>query len=307
MIHRVGVVGLGDIASKVYLPLLSLSPQVEIVGVASRSEARVEEVVRTFRLRAALCRNVDEVLGQRPDIVFVHTPPQAHYPVIVPIIRRGVPVYVDKPLSNDLTRAEELASLAARTATLLAVGFNRRFAPMVLAARDFVESPTYILAQKHRRVAQDQPSRDTAYGDLIHAVDLALWLSGGRSSDLSSGRIRSDPSGRLEVSSGSITASNVVSEFAMSRDTGIDFESLLLAGGNRSALVTNLEQVQLESWDQSSLKTFGAWDSINYRRGFVALIDHVFSSLSAPEACIVAAAATLEAHRTVERLLIDGA
>lgn len=40
-------------------------------------------------------------------------------------------VFVDKPLSEDISEVEELLNLAKKKQRILMVGFNRRFAPMV--------------------------------------------------------------------------------------------------------------------------------------------------------------------------------
>ncbi|MGO4269585.1 gfo/Idh/MocA family oxidoreductase, partial [Paenibacillus sp. TAF58] len=42
MKKRIGLIGLGDIAQKVYLPLLSTNEQVEIAGIMSRAPETVE-------------------------------------------------------------------------------------------------------------------------------------------------------------------------------------------------------------------------------------------------------------------------
>ncbi len=47
---RIGLIGLGDIAQKVYLPLLSVNEQVEIVGIMSSTPATVERMKAKYRI-----------------------------------------------------------------------------------------------------------------------------------------------------------------------------------------------------------------------------------------------------------------
>ncbi|MFD2879450.1 Gfo/Idh/MocA family oxidoreductase [Paenibacillus rhizoplanae] len=48
---RVAMIGIGDIARKVYLPLLSRHDQAEVVGVLSHSSGTVERAVQAYRLQ----------------------------------------------------------------------------------------------------------------------------------------------------------------------------------------------------------------------------------------------------------------
>jgi virulence factor len=43
---RIAVIGAGGIAQKAYLPLLAVMPDVEITGIFSRTQARVNETCR---------------------------------------------------------------------------------------------------------------------------------------------------------------------------------------------------------------------------------------------------------------------
>lgn len=54
-------------------------------------------------------------------------------------IEKGIAVYVDKPLSYDVRQNLEMTAFAEAQAVLLAVGFNRRFAPHYVAAKAWLE------------------------------------------------------------------------------------------------------------------------------------------------------------------------
>lgn len=59
---RIGMIGLGDIAQKAYLPILASHPKVDIVGIASRSEETVSRVGEQYRI-AGRFTSVEESLG----------------------------------------------------------------------------------------------------------------------------------------------------------------------------------------------------------------------------------------------------
>nr|WP_311198828.1 Gfo/Idh/MocA family oxidoreductase [Paenibacillus sp. YPD9-1] len=47
---RIGIIGLGDIAQKVYLPLLTVHEQVEIAGLMSSTQATVDRMKAKYRI-----------------------------------------------------------------------------------------------------------------------------------------------------------------------------------------------------------------------------------------------------------------
>lgn len=110
---RISIVGLGDIASKVYLPLLCHRPDVDVVGVMSRSADKVARVGREYRI-VGLFTDLDELLAARPDMVFVHAATAAHHELVSACLAAGTSVYVDKPLASNLADCEDLATRACR-------------------------------------------------------------------------------------------------------------------------------------------------------------------------------------------------
>ncbi|MDI6097204.1 Gfo/Idh/MocA family oxidoreductase [Actinoplanes sp. NEAU-A12] len=298
--HRIGIVGAGDIARKVYFPLLGTDPGIEIVAVASRTRAKAEALAQRYRL-PEVCDTVTEVLARRPDIVFVHAGTAAHAEIVGECLDAGVHVYVDKPLSEDLAEVERLTLRAADLGLLLAVGFNRRFAPMVRAAVDAVPAPTMIVAEKHRKSLQARPARETVHDDLIHVVDLAVWAGGLTAQGDVSAVVRSE-GGRLLAAALTVTAPAGFAQVSMARDAGQDFERLFLAGDGVSATVDDLDTAVLRSAGSTQTRSFGSWDDILVRRGFSGVVGHVLESLEKPERCEVSAAAVLDTHRITDRI-----
>ncbi|MGG2198224.1 Gfo/Idh/MocA family protein [Paenibacillus sp.] len=313
---RIGIVGLGDIAQKVYMPLLSANDNVDIVGLSSRNPATVERIGAQYRIPGRFA-SVEHLLKEaKPDIVFVHSPTETHEDIVMSCLQAGAHVYVDKPLSYDLQASQRMADYALDHNLLLAVGFNRRFAPLYTEARRWL-APTggfdAVTVSKHRTKLQNQCARHTLYDDLIHMLDLLLWL-GGDAFKVGSYLERTDAEGRLVLGSGTLlfgqgnadsagSADGAIAHFGMARLAGADLEKLELHGGGRSAEVLNMERaVWMERGEAPREQTFGSWDTILYRRGFAGVVQHVLDSLADPGSCTVRADRVLPAHRLVEAL-----
>ncbi|MFC5651111.1 Gfo/Idh/MocA family protein [Paenibacillus solisilvae] len=302
---RIGIVGLGNIASKVYLPLLSNHEEVELVGLVSRKESTVRVACEQFRVQAGFTE-LEKLLELEPDAVFVHSPTDTHYELVMQCLSRGIHVYVDKPLSYQLEESKRMAKEAEARGVVLGVGFNRRFAPLYVEAKAWVDAGggfDWCSVQKHRIKQQNQGAKQTYYDDLIHMLDLLLWL-GGTDYRVTANELKADDVGKMLYASGSLRFGAATGVYSMARSAGTDLEKLELHGGGRSAEVVNLETGSLYAKDSLPQNlTFGSWDTILQRRGFAGAVDHFLASLSSPETCTIRADLVLDTHFLVEKLV----
>ncbi|HEU4540962.1 MAG TPA: Gfo/Idh/MocA family oxidoreductase [Jiangellaceae bacterium] len=304
---RIGIVGLGEIARKLYLPLLLNRPDVDVVGVMSRSPDNVAQVGRQYRI-SNLFTDLDELLAARPDLVFVHAATAAHHELVSACLETGASAYVDKPLASNLADCEDLVRRADRASRLLAVGFNRRFAPMYVRARDWLSGGLrFAVMEKHRAALHDQTTRQAVFDDLIHVLDTMCWLLGERV-ELAASDIRLDPTGWLTLAVGTVQSPDATGSYAMARAVGADTERLGLHGSGRSAEVVDLEQCVLDDrTDGRRVITFGSWDTVAERRGFNALVQHVLDTVDRPDDCEVSGAQVLATHRLAESIVESAA
>lgn len=307
---KVGIVGIGDIARKAYLPILGVHPQVEVVGLMSRTMASVQAAADPYRIMGRYDR-LEALLEQRPELVFVHSATQTHYDIVMRCLAEGIHVYVDKPLSCDIGQSAEMAAEAQRQGKLLAVGFNRRFAPMVAEARSWLAEaggPGTVIVQKNRTKPQKRSVKETLYDDAIHGIDLAMWLCGGEGADpeLAAASVAADDDGYLRSVFGmllGVDGRRCAGTFSMDRAAGADTERVELHGGGRSAVVEDLERAVLfGAAEGGRALAFGGWDSHLKRRGFEGVVQHTLDSLADPSRCEIRADQVLGSHYLVEAL-----
>jgi virulence factor len=303
---RIGLVGLGSIAHRVYLPLLCNRQDVEIVGLMSRSTATVTQAGRAYHIDD-LFTDLGDLLARTPDLVFVHAPTIAHPEIVTACLAANAAVYVDKPLAYNIADCEEMASRAAANGLLLAVGFNRRFAPMYVRARDWVTAHGDLrLAgmEKHRAVAPHQTAREAVFDDLIHVLDTLLWLLGDQVT-ASPADLRTDQTAGFRLAAGALRTPVASASFSMIRSVGADLERLALHADGRSAEVVDLDRAIFDGPDGRRLVTFPSWDTVIERRGFTALVQHVLDTVGAPDRCEVAASRVIPTHRLAESVVAN--
>ena len=127
---RIGIVGLGSIAQTIHLPILSKSPDVEIVSVCDIDRAKAQYVGDKFNVRRYY-NNFEKMLAieQELDGIIICTPTVLHKELAIAALEEKNNVLVEKPLSRTAKEAEEIAAVARKQHQSLMVGMNNRFRP----------------------------------------------------------------------------------------------------------------------------------------------------------------------------------
>src|SRR5262245_37911146 len=121
---RLGLVGYGRLARGYYLPALRRLSGAHVVAVADPLDAS-HAAARAAFPSAVCCRDLDELLANRPDALLVATPPSTHLGLWNAAQAAGLPVFLEKPfvLAGELERAAAEPEARAR----LMIDFNRQF------------------------------------------------------------------------------------------------------------------------------------------------------------------------------------
>jgi predicted dehydrogenase len=261
---RVLVTGLGDIARKAYLPILSAIPELD-VHLATRDPQALRDAGRMFRV-AHLHASIEQALATATfDAAFVHSATSAHATSVQLLLERGIPTFVDKPLADNLAQAQQLVALAERKATLLMVGFNRRFAPDYAALRD--TGASLILMEKHRHKQPDTPRR-VVFDDFIHVIDTLLFLA---PSPAQRRTIETHVEhGLLKAATLMIAGEGYTAIGTMHRDSGLDEEHLDVIGNGVRQSVQDMAET-IRSAGTECRRRRGDWTSVGRQRGFDAM------------------------------------
>jgi predicted dehydrogenase len=165
-------VGVGSIGEH-RVRLCRAAPDVDLVGVVDRDLVRAREVAARY---GAPVWEAGELQKAALDAVVVSVPTKQHVLVAAPLLERGVPVLVEKPIAASLEEADQLMSLAERKGTLLQVGHTERFNPAVVALREACRDPRFI---ESHRLGSFQPRSldiDVILDLMIHDIDVVLGL-----------------------------------------------------------------------------------------------------------------------------------
>lgn len=258
---KVGCIGLGDIAQKAYLPVLTTLPGVEL-HLQTRTPATLARTAETYRIPAERCHtDLDALLAQDLDAAFVHAPTSAHAEITTRLLEAGVATYVDKPLSYELTDSQRLVELAESRRVSLAVGFNRRHAP---AYAQCLEHPRDLILLQKNRVGLPEDPRTFVLNDFIHVVDTLRFLVPGPvdHTDVRA-RLRDGLLHHvvLQLSGDGFTAIGM-----MNRLNGSTEEILEVSGQDTKRAVHDLATI-IDHKGQPSVRRRGDWVPVPRQRG----------------------------------------
>ncbi len=118
------------------------------------------------------------------DAVLIATHHDSHASLAIAAVAAGKHVLVEKPLAMTVADCRRVEDAVARAGTLLMVGFQRRYAPLVQDARRRVERPLVLVGQlMDNRWSDGHWAQDpiTGGGNVVsqgcHAFDLLSYLA----------------------------------------------------------------------------------------------------------------------------------
>lgn len=119
---RVGIIGAGWIAAEHVATLQELEG-VDVVAVCDLDQARASQLTK----HAATYTDWRQLISrEKPNAVFVCTPPLSHREVAVAALDQGIHVYLEKPIARGLEDARGIVDAAARSRSVCAVGYQWR-------------------------------------------------------------------------------------------------------------------------------------------------------------------------------------
>ena len=183
-----GVIGAGVFARTMLLPALKEAPDCELHTVVTSRGISAEHGQERFGFANATTD--EDAVFDDPDVnaVLLATPHSLHARQTIRALDAGKHVFVEKPLA--LTREEllEVVAAAHRSPAFFQIGFNRRFAPLSLAAKAHLETlpgRRHILVRVNAgRLPDDHWQRDAdqghgrILGEACHFIDLGAFLAG---------------------------------------------------------------------------------------------------------------------------------
>lgn len=170
MTLRVGLIGLGEVAQLMHLPLLADDRRYEIAGVSDISAELTQTLGQRYGARLRVT-DADLLIDDAGiDAVFILTPDQLHAPQLARAIGAGKHVFVEKPAC--LTAGELEAILAMSARGIVFVGYMRRYARSFLALKSRMPALSEIRHVRIRDLICEAPFFTAQSRPVLRPMDL---------------------------------------------------------------------------------------------------------------------------------------
>mgnify|MGYP005837017131 CR=1 FL=1 len=183
MVLRAAVIGVGMMGrnhARVYAQMENAA----LVAAADPDATALEPIARTYKVRV-YTDYIEMLDAEKPDLVSIAVPTRLHREVAVEAMKKGIHVFLEKPISASLEEGQEIVDCAKREGVKLAVGHIERFNPAIIELKKQLDAGQLgRIFQIHARRVGPFPSRVEDVGVVIdlatHELNLLEYLTGSQ-------------------------------------------------------------------------------------------------------------------------------
>ncbi len=183
----VGLIGAGGYAQKVLLPNFKASGA-EFCSIASASGVSARDMGTKYGFARFLSDAQSVIDDDEANLIVIATRHGSHAELARLALKRSKNVFVEKPLALNDAELDSVLEAASRSEGKLLVGFNRRFSPLAVRAKEVFagrQSPLSIVYRVNAgRIQREHWTQDPdegggrIIGEVCHFVDLMQFLAG---------------------------------------------------------------------------------------------------------------------------------
>jgi len=184
---HVGLAGLGKFGCQ-HADILADCPGAKLIAVCDIDATALErQLRRNGHLRGY--QSFDKFINDSQlDAIVIATPEHLHHKHALAAIRKGYPVFLEKPIASNLEEAEQLRKASQEANTTLQIGLILRYEASHSKLKQEIANGSFgeIVSVRVKRNCSRQWARfhldrgHTIYETLIHDLDLMLWLTDSR-------------------------------------------------------------------------------------------------------------------------------
>jgi predicted dehydrogenase/threonine dehydrogenase-like Zn-dependent dehydrogenase len=187
---QVGLLGAGGFAVSTMLPALTRVRGVEMVVACAANGSHARHAAEKFGFHSCTTDETEVINSPSVNTIVIATRHHLHAEQVIAALAAGKHVFCEKPLCLNEAELREIIAAhedSASARRLLMVGFNRRFAPLAVRMKHFVQEAGEPLALHYRVNAGFLPADHwlndplqgggRILGEVCHFVDLLCFLT----------------------------------------------------------------------------------------------------------------------------------
>jgi predicted dehydrogenase/threonine dehydrogenase-like Zn-dependent dehydrogenase len=311
----VGLFGAGTFAMGMLLPAMKAIAGVTLVGCCSATGAHSRSAGDKFGFK--YCTTDDGQILSDPSIntVVIATRHHLHATQVLAALAAGKHVFCEKPLCLTEDELAEIAGVQRSShgrAPLLMVGFNRRFAPLAMELREFVNVNEPLVMHyrvnagfipKDHWVHDPEQGGGRIRGEVCHFVDFLSYIAGAQPMEVQalplphSGQYSDD---NLVITLRFANGSLGTIHYVANGDKSFSKERVEVFGGGGAAVLEDFRKLELvRNGKRRSVESRIGQDK-GHKAEIAAMAEAIREGRPAPIPLVDIVASTLATLRTVE-------
>jgi polar amino acid transport system substrate-binding protein len=188
---NLGVIGAGNFARTMLLPHLKDS-NVNLSAIATATGISCKDTARKFGFELCTTDYSSLLSIDKINTILIATRHNMHGKLVLDALTAGKHVYTEKPLCLDENELNKIATLyyekAKESPLLIMVGFNRRYAPLLIKMKEFFKSCKEPMIMHYRVNAGFKDKKDwyqdkaigggRIIGEVCHFIDTLQYITG---------------------------------------------------------------------------------------------------------------------------------
>lgn len=167
---RIGLLGVGHMG-RIHINCIGMIPGYEPVGFYELDQAKRSRLAAETGWKAY---DSPEALMEDVEVVDIATPTLSHFEWAAKAMELGKHVFIEKPVTQEVSEARELLHLAQREKVKVQVGHVERFNPAWLALQGQLGCPRHVTARRLAPFTPRGADVSVVLDLMIHDLDLIL-------------------------------------------------------------------------------------------------------------------------------------
>ncbi len=134
-----GIIGCGDVTEVKSGPAFNKVPGSKLVAVMRRNAEKAKDYAQRHGVGKWYSNAQELIEDEEVNAIYVATPPSSHEEYTIQALKKGKPVYVEKPMALDTTSAQRMLQVSKETGVKLTIAHYRREQPVFLKVKEFLK------------------------------------------------------------------------------------------------------------------------------------------------------------------------
>jgi predicted dehydrogenase/threonine dehydrogenase-like Zn-dependent dehydrogenase len=183
----IGIIGAGNFTNGTVLPALK-KIKANVKYISSASGLSATTLAKRYGIASVTTNYRDILQDDDVDAVMITTRHNSHASMTIEALNAGKHVFVEKPLALTIEELKAIETAYAASGKTITVGFNRRFSPFIIDAKQqigFSDTPIHVIATMNAGfipanswVHDMRVGGGRIIGEGCHLIDLIAYLTG---------------------------------------------------------------------------------------------------------------------------------